>query len=354
MSEVHQAERAAAQADERRQLEKSDAEKAQSRAAFEKRLTHDRAQKEDGRKTTHQQAQAKASAQEARSQQSQNTERSQNASREEKAGKPDKNDGEKKAAEKGRENGVLAHVRQQAAQQAHPKVVDRRLAGAQQEAAAMLGREMEHAATQSGDQKQALNGKRQDGLGASRAQEKGRTREMDEKERVKEKDAEVQKADEKREAQQAGQPQGMANIQPGQGGAKVDADGQRQQQNQQQRQGGGGQQQTEEAQATKGPSQSSIARANKANEIQKLCEKLLDNFFMGCAPDGSAMMRMEMKEGVLAGLVIDLKVDDKRRVSLTLSGGNKEAIDFVTSSRGELARALGRKGLELAEVKSGG
>jgi hypothetical protein len=352
MSEVHHAERAAAQADERRQVEKSDAEKAQSRASFEKRLNQDRGQKEDVRKQTHQQAQARGHAQEAKTHQGQNAERAQNAAREEKTGKPDKKDGEKKAAEQGRENGVLAHVRQQAAQQGQPKTVDKRLAGAHQEAAAMLGREMEHAATQSGDQKASLNGKRQDGLGASRAQEKGRTREMDDKERIKEKDTDVQKSEEKREAQQAGQPQPGQNVQGGPGGAKVDADGQRQQQNQQQRQGGGGQPATEEAQATKGPSQGAIARANKAQEIQKLCEKLLDNFYLGCAPDGSAMMRMEMKEGVLAGLVIDLKVDDKRRVSLTLSGGNKEAIDFVTSSRGELARALGRKGLELSEVKS--
>jgi hypothetical protein len=132
----------------------------------------------------------------------------------------------------------------------------------------------------------------------------------------------------------------------------VDADAQRQKQRQQEgnQQGGGGQ--AQEAQAAKGPSKSAIERANKAQEIQKLCEKLLDNFFMGCAPDGSAMMRMELKEGVLAGLVIDLKVDDKRQVSLTLSG-NKEAADFVTASRGDLAKALTKRGLQLKEVKTG-
>jgi hypothetical protein len=61
-------------------------------------------------------------------------------------------------------------------------------------------------------------------------------------------------------------------------------------------------------------------------------------------------MRMELKEGVLAGLTIDVKVDDKRRVKLTLSG-DKDAVDLVTASRGELARALGRKGLVLENVE---
>lgn len=324
-----------AKADERRQTEKSDAEKRQSKAAFEQRLNQERVGKQETAKTSQAEKQTQTTAKETKAGENKESERAQQSGRKE---------GEKKVAKKsGKENQVLAHVRQNAT---HGRLADRRLLGQQGNA---LQKEMEQAAGKSQEGKEQLGTKREAGLSSNKAQETGRSKDMDKVDRTKDKDAqevkEEKRTETKGEAQAAAQ--GAAAAATGDpSGVAVNQDGKQNSGGKQQ----GGQQQAEEAQNAKAPSQSSIQRANKASEIQKLCEKLLDNFYMGAAPDGSAMMRMELKEGVLAGLVIDLKVNDKRQITLTLSGGNKEAIDFVTSSRGELARSLSRKGLELKSV----
>ncbi|MBI5495493.1 MAG: hypothetical protein HY904_10755 [Deltaproteobacteria bacterium] len=348
MSEVRWADQAVQQAEERRQIEKSDDEKKQTRAAFEKRLQQDRSQKEGAVKQQTADQRMRAQQQDAKGAVTKQQGADEQAATEKARGEQQKQ-GAKKTDKK--QSGVLAHVRQQAAQQG-AKGLDRR-ASVLGEQAAAAQREAEATAQHSQESGKTLAKGRDEGLNTGRTSEKDRTRELKDKDKVKETDKESARVESKQEAAQA---QTQQNVQSAQGNAQnqaIDADQQRRNQGQGQQQGGQQQQpgQVTQTDDLKGPSAQAIKRANKAAEIQKLCEKLLDNFYLGAAPDGSAMMRMELKEGVLAGLVIDLRVDDKRRVKLGLSGP-KDAVDFVTSSRGELARALSRKGLELTSVEA--
>ncbi len=353
MSEVRWADNQVQQAEDRRQIEKSEEEKAKSKASFEKRLHQDKTTKQQSAKSHAEQSHAQKTAQDSRhlvGRQQQAQQAAQKTQAQQTAGQDPR-----AAQQQAKENHVLAHVRQQAAQQG-ARGMERLRGGALGEQVQQAARDAEGAAANSQEAGRGLLGNRDQALKSGTAQEKDRTRELQDKDRVQEKDSDSVKEQGKAEgAQQTNQAQQAQGAQ-GQAQLQVDQDSQRrqQQQQQQQQQQGGQQQQPGQVsaqEATKGPSAQALKRANKAAEIQKLCEKLLDNFYLGAAPDGSAMMRMELKEGVLAGLVIELKVDDKRKVKLTLSG-NKEAADFVVSSRGELARALTRKGLILEDVKA--
>lgn len=350
MSDVRWADQSVQQADERKQVEKSEEEKRQSKAAFEKRLQQDRSQKEQVHKQTQAQSQGKAAAQDKATQANRDDAKAKEAQSEKASGKQAK-DGAQKAEKK--ESAVLAHVRQQAKQQGTG--VDKNRAGLlQQQQSAAVKRDLERIAAGSQDSGKTLANKGDESASAAKTQEKSRSKEMDHKDRVKDSDVQAARAEAKKDAAQAQNAQALAGAAPaggpGSGVDRVDADGRRQggQQGGQPRQGPP----VDETQQARGPSAQSVERAAKAEMIQKLCEKLLDNYYLGAAPDGSAMMRMELKEGVLAGLIVDVKVDDKRRVKLELSGGNKEAVDMVTASRGELARALGRKGLVLETVEA--
>ena len=341
MSEVHAADHAA-RMEEKRQQEKTQEEQRSSKAAFEKRLNQDKSAKTAAQERQTSQSKVEKSGQEHQLSQNQQQAAQHTAK------------GQKTAAKKGQqetkkanEGGVLAHVRGQGGQNVH--LQDRTRA----QLAAMGGKDAEAAAAQSQEGNRALGKKGDESVATSKANEKRATKDV-EKERIRETEKEEVRNESAQEAKAAQAAQDLRGMQQVQAQSQaVDADGKRQ--------GGGGQgqpgqqgqqQRVAEQQDVKGPSQSSVRRAAKAEEIQKLCEKLLDNFYLGAAPDGSAMMRMELKEGVLAGLIIDLKVDDQRKVRLELSGGNKEAIDFVTSSRGELSRALGKKGLVLESVNA--
>lgn len=340
MSEVRWADQAVQQADERRQIEKSDEEKRQSREAFEQRLQHDRVTKGQQQKQTMLRAQGRVVAEEKTSQ----------ATQEESTAQQAKAERDKKGTQKTdkKENKVLAHVRQQAQ---HGKGLDRNHGALLQHQSAAVQREMDRVAQSSQETSQTLGRKGDESLSANKVQEKSRAKEMDDKDKLKDTETQTTRAENRAEAQQAQNTQGAGQVQGSSGGGaeRVEADGRRSgnQTGQQQRQDGPP---VDDSSAVKGPSAQAIMRAEKAEMIQKLCEKLLDNYYLGAAPDGSAMMRMELKEGVLAGLIVDVKVDDRRRVKLELSGGNQAAKDLVSASRGELARALGRKGLVLETV----
>lgn len=345
MAEVNSADSVQARIDEKRQAEKSEEEKKHSKAAFEKRLQQDKTAKSQQAAKQHATAQTQKGAHDKGHLNAQQQKAAQLAKGQKDTAKAGQQ-AAKQAGEK-QQGQVLAHVRGQAGQQQARLDPRARLLGGQKDA--------EKAASESQEGARSLLKKGDESVNTGKVNERRSARETESKDRVRETEKEEvrnEAAQEAKNTQQAQQAQGAQQAQAAQQAA-VDADGRRQQgqggspgQQQQQQQ----QNRVAEQQDVKGPSQGSIRRAAKAEEIQKLCEKLLDNFYMGAAPDGSAMMRMELKEGVLAGLVIDLKVDDKRRVKLTLSGGNKEAIDFVTSSRGELSRALGKKGLVLESV----
>jgi len=95
-----------------------------------------------------------------------------------------------------------------------------------------------------------------------------------------------------------------------------------------------------------GPS-SYVRGAQKIPEA--MLEKLVRDIYVGVNAEGLKMFQIELKEGVLQGGSIQV-VADGGKISLNFGGLDGQAKNLVESSKGDLMRRLGAKGLTLENL----
>jgi hypothetical protein len=93
------------------------------------------------------------------------------------------------------------------------------------------------------------------------------------------------------------------------------------------------------------------AAAREVKQIPpELIEKLVSTVHLAVTQRGLKEFQIELKEGVLSGATLKISAQDGK-VTLRFSGLDAEKKNLIESSRGDLMRRLGKKGLDLARLE---